>query len=73
MKKNKEYYKITKCEFSKKNDLMNIISLGKMPAVNNYINIEVRVDDVQVIKGYKAAYTGVFWTLSDGFVTQITM
>ena len=36
-KNNRTHYKVLKCEFSQKNDLVKILSLGKMPAVNNYI------------------------------------
>ena len=50
MKKNREYYKITKCEFSKNPDLTNIISLGKMPAVNDYIKIG---NDTNKLKFYE--------------------
>lgn len=46
MKKNKEYYKVKYCDFSKKNDLTEIISLGKMPAVNNYIEIGKDTNDL---------------------------
>jgi SAM-dependent methyltransferase len=46
MKKNKEYSKVKYCDFSKKNDLTEIISLGKMPAVNNYIEIGKDTNDL---------------------------
>ena len=67
MKKNREYYKITKCEFSKKNDLINIISLGKMPAVNNYINIG---EDTNNLRFYE---TEIFFSKSSKLAQLTTV
>tara|TARA_B100000989_G_scaffold173913_1_gene130405 strand:+ start:5045 stop:6283 length:1239 start_codon:yes stop_codon:yes gene_type:complete len=67
MKKNREYYKITKCEFSKKSDLSNIISLGKMPAVNDYIKIG---NDTNKIKFYE---TEISYSKSSDLVQLTTV
>ena len=67
MKKNKEYYKITKCEFSKKSDLLNIISLGKMPAVNDYIKIG---NDTNKLKFYE---TEISYSKSSDLVQLTTI
>ena len=67
MKKNKEYYKVARCEFSKKNDLINVISLGKMPAVNNYINIG---EDTNNLRFYE---TEIFFSKSSKLVQLTTV
>ena len=67
MKKNREYYKITKCEFSKKSDLSNIISLGKMPAVNDYIKIG---NDTNKLKFYE---TEISYSKSSDLVQLTTI
>ena len=67
MKKNKEYYKITKCDFSKKNDLFDLISLGKMPAVNNYIDVGKDTNDLRFYE------TEIYFSKSSGLVQLSTI
>jgi len=67
MKKNKEYYKVKICEFSKKNDLTKIISLGKMPAVNNYIEVGRDTNDLRFYE------TEIFYSKSSNLVQLTTI
>ena len=67
MKKNKEYYKITKCDFSKQNDLVDLISLGKMPAVNNYIDVGKDTNDLRFYE------TEIYFSKSSGLVQLSTI
>ena len=68
MKKNiNKYYQIQKCEFSKKKDLEKVLSLGKMPAVNNYVNIG---SDTNTLNFYE---TEIFYSKSSKLVQLTTI
>jgi len=60
-------YNIEKCQFSKQKDLIPILSLGKMPAVNNYIEIGKNTNSLEFYE------TEIYYSKSSNLVQLSTV